>query len=431
MNIDQYEKLSMQKLNDLDTRTKAHEGAITVDMVGKLRSGEVVSEREAFTQETYFTAVTDIAETLGSIPLKLYQIDDNSQARTEITSNRTWKIFTQQPCDFLTMQQFIEFYAVSYSARNAFYAYIERNDLGNIKAIIPFRNQANIIPNMDINGNVYYTYIRNDGRPGDPYDQKDLLIIKGITTDGITPVSPIRSMSKLLSVAIAQDDKYKQYQDEGITSQMALGTDEVFTDENAIARLKADWSNFRGAKGLGKIPILENGLKPVSLQLTPAEMEALQHKSFTARRVCSMLGVPLHRIGLIEGEIKKDLVPQLDEFYLRKKLHPMMLKLETEFNRLNRSSSNQKFEFERNAFYAGSPWRLMAEIEKGVKGSLMMVSEGRRSLNLPYVKGTEVFAVDNNNVTYGTWDELKEIQAQVYAGQQQQQDNQPEGEENE
>ncbi|CAM0101154.1 portal protein [Vibrio phage 159E36-2a] len=403
---------------------KVSDGAITVDMIGKLSSGESVTESQSLTQEAYFSAVTDIAETLGSIPLKLYS--EEGMNRTEIKSNRTWKIFTQQPCSFLTMQQFVEFFAVSYSARNAFYAYVERNDLGNIKEIIPFRHQANIVPNMDVNGNVYYTYVRNDGRPGDPYRSEDLLIIKGITTDGVIPVSPIRAQAKLLNIALKQDDKYAELQANGITSQMALSTEAVFKDENSIKRLKEDWNEFRGPAGLGRVPIFENGIKPVSLQLTPAEMEALSHKSFSAQRVCSMLGVPLHRIGLGDTKYAKDVIPQLDEFYLRKKLHPMMLKLETALNNLNKSSKNQVVEFYRNAFYAGSPWRLMEHIEKGVKGSLLMVNEGRMNLGLHPVEGGDVFAVDNNNVTYGTWDELKEIQSQIYTGDT----PKPEGDEN-
>lgn len=71
-------------------------------------------------------------------------------------------------------------------------------------------------------------------------------------------------------------------------------------------------------------------------------------------------------------------------------------------------------EVDRKAFYAGSPWRLVEHVEKEVKGGLATVNEGRQDLGREPVDGGDVFAIDNNNVTYGTWPELPALREQIY-----------------
>jgi outer membrane protein OmpA-like peptidoglycan-associated protein len=58
---------------------------------------------------------------------------------------------------------------------------------------------------MDVNGVVYYQYLRNDGKPGDPYRAEDLFIIKNFTFDGYTPVSPLVQNARLMGIADAQE----------------------------------------------------------------------------------------------------------------------------------------------------------------------------------------------------------------------------------
>jgi len=373
--------------------------------------GSTVNETSAMKIEAFYSCVNDSAETIGQLPVRLYQSDRGNISRTQIKSGRTHRIFTQQPCDYMSMQEFLEMGVASLKIRGAFYAYKERNDRGNIMSITPFRNQNNVHPAMDVNGNVYYTYTTNDGKIKDPYRIEDLFIVKGLTLDGYTPIRPVYYQSTLLGIADAQDESYKQLQEQGIMSQMALSTDGMFSDPEARQRLKDDFNKFRGAAGIKEIPIFEQGLKPVSLKLSPQESDLLGHKDFTVRRVANMVGVPLHRINMNDSKYAKGVVPELDEAYMRNNLNPILRKFEEAFNDM--LPENQSVEFNRNAFYQGSPWRLVESVEREVKGGLSTINEGREDLGREPVEGGDVFAVDNNNVTYGTWNELPSIREQI------------------
>ena len=376
------------------------------DVVSMTRSGVDPMKIEAV-----WSCIRDKSETAGMLPIKLYDV--KGEANVPIEDGRTWRIFTQQPCDYMTMQEFIEFGVFWLERTGAFYAYKAKNDRGVVNQIIPFRYQANVQPNYDINGQVYYTYTTNDGKGVTNYRLEDLFIIKGMSFDGITPISPLQYQANLLGIANAQQENYRELQDNGITSQMALSTDNVFNDRTALTRLQDDWKKYRGKGGVSAVPVFENGIKPVSLKLTPQESELLGHQEFTVNRIARLFRVPLHRIGASEGsEGDTGNIFDLDEAYLRNNINPILCKFEAQFNKI--LGSNHKVVFNRKSYYAGSPYRIGEAVDKLVKGGLVSINEGRRDLAYDPIDGADVFAVDNNNVLYSTWDNLKEAQELMY-----------------
>jgi len=390
-------------------QTKDASEVFSIDMLAARSS--TFTESAAMKIDAFYCCVRDKSETIGQLPLKLYRT--NRTSRELVLQGRNHRIFTQRPNDYMTMQEFLEMVVASCEINGAFYAYIGRNDRGEVMELVPFANQRNVMPNMDINGNVYYTYSTNDGRPFIAASPEDLFIIRNFTTNGYRPVSPIHSQALLLGIAKAQDETYLALQTEGITAQMALKTEQLFKDPSSLVRLKEDLNRkIRGSNGVREIPILEQGLTPVSLQITPKDAELLGNKSFTVNRICRMTRVPVHRVGVDSTGGTKSTVIELDEAYMRDSLNPILVKVENALNQLTPDS--YMVEFNRKAFYAGSPWRLVEAVEREVKGGLASINEGRIDLGRETIEGGDVFAIDNNNVTYGQWTEIKEIQEQLY-----------------
>lgn len=395
---------------DSNNETKSSEGAITIDMLGS-KYGSTMSETKAMKIEAFYSCIRDKAETIGQLPLKLYRV--SREGRQQVLQGRNHRIFTEQPCEYLTLQEFLEMMVSSLEINGAFYAYPVRNDRGEVMEIIPFAHQRNVVPNMDVNGNVYFTYVTNDGKPVMAAYASDLFIVQLFTLNGYMPVRPIWYNSRLLGIADAQDKSYEELQTKGITSQMALKTPNAFKDDNAVARLREDMKQMRGPKGSSFTPIFEQGLEPVFLRLSPKEAELLGNKQFTVNRICRMVRVSPHRVGIEMGSVgTKSTVSELDEAYMRDSLNPILVKVEKAFNAF--LPEGYKVEFNRKAFYAGSPWRLVESVEREVKGGLASINEGRIDLGRETIEGGDVFAIDNNNVTYGKWTEIDKIQQQLY-----------------
>lgn len=392
------------------------DGATVINLQDVNRS--VVGYDNALNVETFYTCVRDKSETIGQLPLKLYQYS-RGKGRKPIEQGRAHRIFTQRPCAYMSMQLFLEMAVASYEINGAFYALVERNDRGSIMGFTPFKNQRAVKPNMDVNGNVYFTYVTNDGTPVFAGGVEDIFMVNMFSLDGYTPESPIIRQARLLGIADAQDETYKKTTEDGITAQMALSTDGLFSDTNAQERLREDMKKARGPNGKSHIPIFEQGLKPISLKLSPKESELLSHKKFTTDRICAMTRVPLHRVGALD--MKSLDVEKLDESYMRAGLNTILTKVENEFNRF--APDDYRVEFNRKQFYAGSPHLLVEAVEREVKGGLASVNEGRVDLGREPIEGGDIFAIDNNNVTYGQWPEVKEIQERLYGRANQQRDD--------
>lgn len=400
-----------QKSEGEKTIGKASVGAtLTLDDIARMGDQSLSSKIEAV-----YACWRDKAETVGQLPIKLYET--SKKGRKEVKSGRVQRIFCEFPCDYMTFQSFMEMLVVSLERFGAFYAYVEKNDLGNVMSIIPFRYQGNIHPSMDLNGNVYYTYVTNDGKIGDPYRAEDLFIIKSFTFDGYTPVNPLVQNARLLGIANAQENTQYESQTDGITARMYASTDQIFKDDNAIERIKNQFKEMRGPSGAKAIPVLEQNLTLHSLKLTPAETELLKNREFTVNRICRIFRVPVHRVGVASTNTGTGDVFDLDEAYMRDSLNPILVKVEKALNPL--LPAGYEIEFDRNAFYAGSPWRLVEHVERAVKGGLKSINEGRQALGDEPVEGGDVFAIDNNNVVYGSWDKLDSMQERLYGANNQ------------
>ena len=395
-------------------KTEGKSATLTINDVVRQTNGGDLPISLSLKIETVFAALRDKSETIGQLPIKLYET--SKKGRKEIKSGRVHRIFCERPCDYMTMQTFMENLVVSLERFGAFYAYIERNDLGSPMSIVPFRFQGNIHPSMDVSGRVFYNYVKNDGTIGDAYNLEDLFIIKGFTLDGFTPVSPLVQNARLLGIANAQEETALETQTDGITSRMYGSTPNGFKDDNKIARLQEQIKTLRGPKGSSAIPIFEEDLKFHSFKLTPAETELLKNREFTVNRICRVFRVPVHRVGVTGTGAGLDIEKENEE-YLRSSLNPILVKVEKALNSL--LPPGYEIEFDRNAFYTGSPWRLVEHVEKGVKGGLYSINEGRNALGEEPVEGGDVYCVDNNNVVYSSWDKLEEMQERLYGANNQ------------
>jgi HK97 family phage portal protein len=404
------EHIKMKYDRDKKTRTKGYGDDFGVNVFSD--SNKTISTSKAITIETVFTCIRDKSETVGRLPVSLYDKSEPGKVR-KIEDGRLHKIFTRKPNDFMTMQGFMEFMAASYELHGAFYAYIAYNDRGSIMEIIPFKHQQNVKPAMDINGRVYFRYVTNDGTPALSFGIDDLFIINQFTLDGFTPISPIQYNASFLNGTYDTEDTWNSLQSDGVTAQFALAT-EKSVDAEAAQRLKKDWKGFRGAPGVGNIPVLEDGMTLKSLRLSPKDSELLGSREFSVNRICRIFRVPPERIGVPKSASSNQTMLDIDEAYMRNGIEPIILKYENACNMLLAKLKVKKFiRVNRKAFYSGSPHRMVTSVAEEIKMGLASINEARLDLNRDPVDGGDVFVIDSNNLTFGTWNELPSVREQV------------------
>lgn len=378
----------------------------------KTYAGENVNYSTAMQHNDVYSCVRIKAESLAQLPVKLYRSEEGK--RVEILSGREFKIFTQKPNPYQTWQDFNEQFVTSYELLGKFSAEVKRNRFGNVYEIAPFRDQAGLVPNMDDDGNVYYTYTTNDqqGRiTTQTYKSSDVMFIKSFSLDGFNPISTISQCALAIGTAIAGEKHSAALFENGAMPMGVLQTDESMgDDEEAIQRLRQQWQEMHsGSKNSGKTAILEYGLKYNPITMTAVDAQLLEQRKFSREQIASMFRVPLHLLQASTG-MKYANVEQNNIAFFRDALMPLAQKLENNINQL--LPTNHVVKLDEKVFVRGDRKALVSTVKEEITAGLCSINEGRADLGRDPVDGGDVFAVQTNNLTFGTWEELPKMREQ-------------------
>jgi HK97 family phage portal protein len=119
-----------------------------------------------------------------------------------------------------------------------------------------------------------------------------------ISLPGGSPIESLRS-------TLALEDAAQTYQAEnvrnGITPRAAFTTDQRL-GENVIPRLREELSKlYAGSENAGKAMILDQGLKPERLGVTPVDMDLISQRKLSREEVCAAYDVAPTLLGLERG----------------------------------------------------------------------------------------------------------------------------------
>ena len=381
------------------------------DLYGRAKqhAGVDVNYTTAMQHSDVYAAVRIKSESIGQLPIRLYRVKEG--VRREIHSGREHKIFTERPNAYQTWQEFMETYVTSIEILGNFYAEIKRNRFGNVYEIIPFRFQNNCRAEMDMNGTVYYTYATNDGKgkiTKITYAAKDILHIKLNNTDGYNGLSPITQAAQAIGLAIAGSTHSAALFENGATPAGVLTTEQTFgDDDNSVERLRKQWNEtHQGPSKRGKVAVLEYGLKYQSIQMSSVDAQLLEHGKFSRERICAIFRVPSHMLSDPSG-MKYKSIEHNNTGFFRDSLMPLVTKLENNINPL--LPENHKIKIDQKQFVRGDHKSMVDTIETEIKSGLCSLNEGRVDLGREPIEGGDVFAIQTNNLKFGTYDDLARL----------------------
>ena len=373
-----------------------------------IHAGVKVTTNTAIETDIVYTCIRDKSESLGQLPL----VVKRSGKKLE-RGSREHRIFSMKPNDYMTTQDLLEMYVTNMELHGNFYMLPIMNKFGNIAEFVPFRYQNNIRPSMDTNGRVYYTYSTNDGKPKMAFAGNTLIHIKLNSLNGYEGLSPISAAAMTIGVAISQEQHIASLMEKGARPSGILTTDAVFKDPIAIQRLKEEWGKTHGgSNNSGKTAVLENGLKYQAMGLSPADSELIKQRVFSRIQLCGVFRVPPSRVGVVEAQ-KYNSLEENNKSYLRDSLVPLITKFENAINNILPTSLT--VEIDVSQYARGDRKSQVEALSAELKSGGIMISEMREDLGRPFVEGSDVFAIDTNNLTFGLLTDIPKLQAAALA----------------
>ena len=401
--------------NSSQTQTKSNPNSSFLSMFsGNSAAGESVNYNTAMKHSDVFTCVRIKAEGIGQLPVKLQKISGGT--RKFVNEGRVFEIFAKRPNKFTTWGQFNAMATQYLETNGNFYAEIKYNNLGEVREIIPFRHQSNVSSNININGDIEYIYSTNDNKTGrvvnDSYDSNSILHIRTyLMGNDFTGMSTIQQNVLAIGTGIAGEKQTSETFENGARPSGILSTEKALSDD-ASKSLASSWKNSHGKGKSGGTAVLEDGMKYSQISLSSVDIQLLESREFTRTQIASMFRVPAHMLN-VAGSSKAGTIQENNIEFYRNSLMPIAILIENAIGDLLHTGYTWKLD--EIGFTRGDSQAQAAVAASNFERGLISHNEARAIINhdpLPEADGVNhdnLFVVQSNNLTFGTWSELSSL----------------------
>lgn len=224
----------------------------------------------------------------------------------ELKNERLTNIL-KNPSRGMTKSDFLQHIVKSLMISGNSYIKYQKNNLGEIIALIPLRSDRISIVSDNVGNPVQYIYTNGANTEYFDIDQfngaDDILHIKLFN-----PIDDIYGISPLFTARFAIDQYNeaiswnKALLQNGARPSGALVVESNDLTDDQFDRLKNQiTSEFTGGRAAGKVMILEGGLRWQEMGVSPKDMDFIETKHSAARDIALSFGVPVNLIG-IQGD---------------------------------------------------------------------------------------------------------------------------------
>jgi HK97 family phage portal protein len=261
-------------------------------------SGERVTEKTALGLGLVFNAVERISEAVGSLPLKVYRVQDDDQ-RVEARSHRAWRMLHDKPNPVMTAHDFWSTVTALMLLRGNAFAlkdYDENDEVESLWLLDPDTITVEFDPSAKQKRYVQYTPQKR------VYTPDDIVHFMGFSLDGFVGCSRIEYCKHTFGNALARSrfegEFYKQGAHfEGVIEYPgALGDTGRTNLANAMAYL------HHGPGNRHKTPVLEEGatFKPVTMTLE--DMQFVAQAELNRTDIAVLFNLPPAYLGGSTGD---------------------------------------------------------------------------------------------------------------------------------
>jgi HK97 family phage portal protein len=230
-------------------------------------------------------------------------------------------------------------------------------------------------------GSIFYRYHHPTGGIEDLV-QDEVLAFRGLTLDGVRPVSVVKYAADSMYMAKAMAEHGTALFNNSAQPGGLLTYDGVL-DEPMRNNVRRAWElTHGGPRNAGKIAVLEDGMKWQQVGLTSEDAEFLASRKFQVNEIARWFRIPPHMVGDLERATFANIEHQSIEFVVYC-LRPWLTMMETAINTHLIGDSQYFAEFLIDGLLRGDSATRTAVYRSGLNDGWMTPNEVRRLENLP------------------------------------------------
>ena len=241
---------------------------------------------------TVYACVRVIAETLGMLPLELFDVRD--KLNVKVADHPLSKCLSLQPNDYQTSAEFMEYLAASVCLEGNFYAQIIRDSQGRVCELWPI-NPFSVGVYQDSSTSEVFYNIKTIKGSFIKATSHDVFHVKIFSLDGYRGVSALTSARSILNL----ENKMTEYANNVFTNGSICNgaicvptklTEDAYADTQDVINEQFSGSGMRPM-------LLEGGASWQSIQISAQDSQFLETRRFNREEIAKIFRVPAHMVG--------------------------------------------------------------------------------------------------------------------------------------
>lgn len=319
-------------LNDPSTSLVAALTGID-DMGGGVQSsaGVSVSPERALTYIPFYAGVRYLAESIGSLPMPVRRQEGRSRIGVGMVEDRRAYLLNDEPNPFQTAMQWRESMVGQANCWGNGYSLVEFDRSGIASGIWPL-DPRTTAPYRAPDGALWYGMWTPEGTVAIPSSHVIHLKAFGVIGDvGISPVGVARQM--IGEQLAAEDYAGRFWQNDASPGGVIQYAGKLKDDDHreAVRRWNA---MHQGTRRKHLMAILDNGAEYKSVGMPLKDAQFLEARKFGYRQSASVLRIPPHKIGDLEGNVTFASIDAMELSAVIDSLRPWCVRFEQAVNRV-------------------------------------------------------------------------------------------------
>jgi HK97 family phage portal protein len=361
---------------------------------------------------TYFTCLKMLSETLGKMPLKLYQ--NTEEGIKKVKSNRAHRILSTRPNPLMTPSIF---WATIEQNRNHYgnaYVWIRRQfrrakygGSYEIKDfwIMPSDSVRVFMDDVGIfggKGSIWYYYTDRYSGQSYTFRPEEVMHFKtSYSFDGILGAAVKDILKSTLEGGLESQNFMNGLYKTGLTGKAVLEyTGDL--DDTARKRLVAGFETFAsGSENAGKIIPVPLGMKLVPLDIKLTDSQFFELKKFSALQIAGAFGIKPNQINDYEKSSYANSEMQQLSFYVDTELFILkQYEEEISYKTLEERELENRlfFKFNEKVILRTDSKTQMEALSKAVNNGIYTPNEAREYLDKPGKNGGDVLVMNGNYI---------------------------------
>lgn len=351
------------------------------------QAGPAVNEWSALAHATVFACVKVLAESVGQLPLVLYERSGRARGRAE--QHPLFRLVHDEPNPEMTSQEVREAMMAYLATHGNALAVIETGRGGEVEALWPIP-WSEIEMGRGRDGELRYLWRPTRAEPT-VLRAEQVWHVRGLSWNGLQGLSPIAIQREAIGHGLAMAEYQARFFANDATPGGVLQTDQSL-DEPAVRRIAQDWDRLH--QGLGrshKVAILDHGLKWEKISLPAKDSQFLESRKLNRTEIAGWYRVPAHMVNDLEKATFSNIEHLGIEFVVHT-LAPYMVRFEQSGNRqllLRREKGRLFLKHNVDALLRGDTASRYTAYQAAIQSGWLTPNEAREKEDLNPIEGLD------------------------------------------